>query len=612
MKAIVLVLGVLSFTVNAAPKTTSKPAKDRCGEFSRAVASGTNSQKLKKYFDAQWKYYMTEYPEFATYVGYPGQNARWSDRSLEAVARRRAEVNCQLQSLKKIPRNSLKGEDRVNYDLVLRDLNMSIERNKFDDDYMPVNHMESFFADGVDLIQAMPKSEPKDFEDILKRLEGYPLLATQTQSLMREGLKRKVTPVKAFLGKLNPQIDALTTEKVEDSPLYQAFEEMPASVPADDQAKFRARAKEIISAKIYPSLKEFRSFLNSEYIPNAREFTAFSEMPNGKAWYAFLVKHHTTTSKTAEQIHETGLKEVERISAEMNKIREQVKFKGDLRAFNKHLLSEKKFVFKSGAEVISAYRDILKRIDAELPKMFRKLPRTPYGVREIAPFRAATSAMGQYIPGSLEGGRAGFFEANISDLPSHQKWQMETLAFHEAVPGHHLQIAIAQELEGLPDFRRFGGYTAFSEGWALYAESLGDEMGFYKDPYSKYGNLSDEMLRAVRLVVDTGMHIKGWSKQQALEFYRNNVAATDLESESEIDRYITWPGQALAYKTGSLKIRELRERTKAALGENFNVRDFHDEILGHGALPLDVLEKTVDEWIDGRKKAIKKSKPTST
>lgn len=595
---VLISLLILSAQVSAAQN------KFTCADFKKAATSkGDGKQRLRKFLDVSWKYLMNEYPEWATYVGFPGLNDKLTDQSIAAVERRQKDVHCQLAALLMIPRASLKGEERVTYDLTVRELKMNIESEKFGDEYMPVDHMGGFQINTTELLSAMPTTSAADYQNIITRLEAFPKMIQQNQELMREGLKRKLTPVKSFLAKVNGQLDALTAENIENSPLYKPFKEFPSGISAEDQARLRAKAKEVLSQRVYPALTSFKTFLNQEYIPQAREFIALTEMPNGKAWYAHMVKRHTTTDKTPDQLHELGLREVERLTGEMNKIREQVKFKGDLKAFNKFLLTDKRFQFTKAEDLLSGYRDIAKRTDAELPKMFHKLPRLTYGVRAIADYAAPSSSGAQYVGGSLEAGRPGWFEANTYDLPSRPKWEMETLAFHEGVPGHHFQIAIAQEMEDMPEIRKHGHYTAFIEGWALYAESLGDEMGFFKDPYSKYGNLSGEMMRAIRLVVDTGMHAKGWSKQQALDFYRSKMPISDTDSEVEIDRYITWPGQALAYKVGQLKFRELREKSKLALGNKFDVRDYHDEVLKHGALPMEVLEQTVDEWIAGQKKA---------
>lgn len=595
MKYLVLVASTL-FAVHAHAALTP-----RCATFSKWVTGSTPSAKLNTLFKESWDFTMKEYPEFATYVGYPGQNDRWTDNSLEKIEQRKKESVCLLKTAKTIHRAGLKDQERVSYDLYVRRLELGIEGDVFPDEFMPMNQRDGVQLDAAQILQAMPTLKVSDYEDRIKRLEKLPAVIDQNIALMKEGVKAKVTPVKSFMEKVLPQIDQLTVEKVEDSPLYETFKEMNA-LSKEDQAKIQARAKAVISEKVYPAFKGLKEYLVKDYIPNCREFIAWSDLPNGKAWYAYRVKVFTTTNKTPDELHQLGLSEVERITGEMNKIKEQVKFSGDLKKFNKFMLTDKRFQYKTADELLSGYRDIAKRIDAELPKLFKTLPRMTYGVRAIPDYAAPTAAGAQYQGGSLESGRAGFFEANTYDLPSRPKWDMETLTFHEAVPGHHFQIARAKELEKMPDFRKNAGYTAYTEGWALYAEGLGEELGFYKDPYSKYGNLSAEMMRAARLVVDTGMHSKGWSKEKALEFYRNAFPTSDVDSLSEIERYISWPGQALAYKVGQLKFRELREMSKTALGDKFDVREFHDEVLNYGALPMDVLEKTVKEWVDKKKK----------
>ncbi len=577
-------------------------ANANCAKFSKSVASGTDAKKLKSFLDVQWKYYMTEYPEWATYVGFPGQDDRWTELSLSAIERRRAEGVCQKDLLAKIKRTALPARDRVTYDLAVRNANLSVEGDKFDQDYMPISHMDGFHIDSTQLLSAMPTTVA-GYDNMLKRLESYPVLAESIASVMREGVKRKAMPVKAFMPIISGQLTELTPAKVEDSPFYQVFKEMSPTVPEADRTRLQARAKDVITAKIYPAVIKFKGFFEKEYAPHGRESIAWTDLPNGKAWYAYFVKRHTTTNMNPEQLHDLGLQEVANITAEMQKVIEQVKFKGDLQAFNKFMLKDKQFYYTNKEDLLAGYRDIAKRIDPELPKLFKTLPRMTYGVREIQEFAAKNAAAAQYISGSPAAGRPGYFEANTYDLPSRPKWDMETLTMHEAVPGHHFQIAIAQELGDLPEFRKHGSFTAYVEGWALYAETLGKDMGFYKNPHSYYGHLGGQMLRAVRLVVDTGMHAKGWSKQQAWDYYRSKMPTSDVDSENEINRYITWPGQALAYKVGQLKIRELRDKAQTALGDKFDIREFHDEVLRYGALPMDVLEKTIDEWTAKVKKS---------
>jgi uncharacterized protein (DUF885 family) len=511
-----------------------------------------------------------------------------------------------LAALKKIPRASLRGEDRINWDLMKRRSEVSIEETKFDGDYLVLDQLSGLHMDIPDLLAAMPTANAQDYENMIARLNGVPQVEEQTEILLREGLKRKVTPVKMFLTRVPAQFDKVLTPTIEDSPIYQPFKDINPTLSAEQRTSLRTRAKEAIQNKVYPALQKLKTFVVKEYTPGARESISYADMPNGKAWYAFEVKKETTTDMTPEQLHQLGLREVARITKEMEKVKEQVKFKGDLKAFNKFLLTDPQFYYTDKESLLRGYRDIAKRIDPELPKLFKTLPRLTYGVRAMPDFRAKEAPGAYYEGGSLESGRPGYFTANTYDLKARPKWGMEALTMHEAVPGHHLQIALAQEIKGLPEFRKYGGYTAFIEGWGLYAESLGDEMGFYKDPYSKYGQLSYEMWRAVRLVVDTGIHFKGWTRQQAVDYFLATMPKTPLESEVEVDRYITWPAQALAYKVGQLKFRELREKAKAELGESFDVREYHDQVLGHGALPLDVLQKSVDDWIT----TVKKSKET--
>jgi len=595
MKIVLVPFLFLSLHAWAAPQNA-------CASFNSAVASGTDSQKLKKFIDASWNYLMKEIPEWATYVGLTEDNDKWTDGSPEAAERRDKNTLCSFKALKKIQRTKLKGSDLVNFDLLVRRHEESIESMAFGDKYLVMNHMSGLHSNLPDMISSMPAQNKKDIENMLSRLEKVPTLVKENEYWMREGMKRRITPVKMFVEKVPAQFDKILTANAEDSPLYKPFESLPGTLTSEEKTALQQRAREVITKIVNPALAKLREFVVKEYIPASRTEISWRQMPDGPKWYALLVKSQTTTSMTPEQLHELGLKEVARINGEMAKIREQVKFKGDAKAFNKFLLTDKQFYFTDKNALLAGYRDIAKRIDPELPKLFKTLPRLTYGVREMPDYKAKDSPGAYYMSGSLENGRPGYFEANTYDLKARPKWAMEALTLHEAVPGHHLQIAIAQELKDMPKFRRYDGYTAFIEGWALYAESLGDDMGFYKDPYAKYGQLSYEMWRACRLVVDTGIHQLGWSRQQAIDYMMAQMPKSQLETEIEVDRYITWPGQALAYKVGQLKFRELRERARAQLGEAFDLREFHDEVLKNGALPLDVLDKAVNDWISNYKK----------
>lgn len=600
MHFISFVLVVLGFVTSFSASAANPPPV--CKALEKTVIQGTASQKLNKYLEAQWKSNMLEFPEFATYMGYPGQNDRWTDQSLEAIARRNKELDCKLAVFKKIPRKALKGHERVTFDLYLQGLELGLEGRKFPEEYLVLDHLGGLQTSVADMMDAMPTASKKDYENMIARLEKIPEVEAQIETLLKEGLRRKVTPVKMFLSRVPTQFDRVLTEKTEESPLYNSFRDIKADIPVEEKLALQKKALEVIQNKTYPALKKLKEFVVTQYIPGARENIAMSDMPDGKAWYDFLVKVHTTTQKNSEELHELGLQEVARLTKEMDAVKDQVKFKGDLQAFNKFLLNDARFFYADKGELLKGYRDIAKRADAELPKLFKTLPRLTYGVKEMPEYKAKEAPTAYYDGGSLKAGRSGYFMANTYDLRARPKWGMEALTLHEAVPGHHLQIALAQEMPEMPEFRKNAGYTAFSEGWALYAESLGAEMGFYKDPYSSYGQLTYEIWRAVRLVIDTGIHSKGWSRQQAIEYFTSTMPKSQLEAEVEVDRYITWPGQALAYKVGQLKFLELRNKARAVLGEKFDVREFHDQVLRNGALPMDVLEKSVNEWIESVKK----------
>jgi len=400
------------------------------------------------------------------------------------------------------------------------------------------------------------------------------------------------------------QILDVIPEDPMQSAMLQPFKDFPQDIPAADQDRLRAEAVKIYKEQLVPAYNKLYDFMLKEYLPGARATIAAEALPNGKAWYAYDVRTSTTTNMTPEQIHALGLSEVKRIRAEMDKVIADVKFQGSFDDFTKFLRTDPQFFYTKPEDLLAGYRDIAKRIDPELPRFFGTLPQLTYGVRPVPDYSAKSAPTAYYQGGSMKAGRPGWFFANTFNLPSRPKWQMECLTLHEAVPGHHLQISIAQELGDLPEFRKYEGYTAYVEGWALYCESLGDELGFYKDPYSKFGQLTFEMWRANRLVVDTGMHAMGWSRKQAIDYMKANTGQDDFSATVEVDRYIVWPAQALAYKIGQLKIRELRTYAEHDLGDKFDIRAFHDALLRNGALPLDVLESLMKDWVAQQKAQI--------
>jgi len=447
----------------------------------------------------------------------------------------------------------------------------------------------------------MPTTSVQDYENMLARLNGVPALVEQTVTLLGKGLETGITPPRVTLRDVPDQIRGITPDDPLASPLLRQFAEFPASVPATERDRLTRAARDAYTQRIAPAYRKLYDYFVGTYVPKTRESIGMRALPDGAAWYGYRVRQFTTTSLSPDQIHALGLREVKRIRALMDSVIASTGFKGSFADFAKFLRTDPQFFYSDSASLVRAYRDIAKRADPGLIKLFGRLPRLPYGVTTIPSFMAKSQTTAYYEGGSLEAGRPGYFFVNTYDLKSRPKWEMEALSLHESVPGHHLQIALAQELEGLPEFRRYGGYTAFVEGWGLYSEGLGPELGMYQDPYSKFGQLTYEMWRAVRLVLDTGIHAMGWTREQALQFFKDNAPKAEQDITVEVDRYIAWPGQALAYKIGQLKFRELRDSAAAALGPRFDIRAYHDEALRNGALPLDLLEQDVREWIAGQR-----------
>ena len=604
MKLFVFVL--LLFQLNSGWAQIAS-ASALCRPYQLKSSYANENQKFEDFLKKSWDQALQEFPEFASDIGHEQYAGFWNDNSLEAFERRRKRMACAESSLKKVKREKLSRAHQLNYDLYLEQLKIDQEGSQFMGHLLALNQLGGVHTDIADVLNQMPRTTPNEIEAILKRLESAHVKVEQHETLLKEGLRQGLTAPQIVLGKVAAQFEPLLKEPVTESPLYSPFRELSAVSP-EQAARYQERAQTALKTKLYPALKRFRDFVVQTYIPQARSTVSFQDLPRGQEWYKWAIKAQTTTTKSADEIHQLGLDEVKRITEEMKKIVAEVGFKGDLKAFNEMLLKDSRFYYTSKEDLLLGYRDIAKRADAELPKVFGKLPRLPYGVREIPDFKAEAAPTAYYMPGSLETGRAGYFEANTLDLKTRPKWGMEALTLHEAVPGHHLQIALAQELEDLPIFRKYSHYTAYVEGWALYAESLGDRMGFYQDPYSRYGQLTYEMWRAIRLVVDTGLHAKGWTRDQALKYFQDNLAKSEAEIAVEVDRYIVWPGQALSYKLGQLKILELRKRAEDRLKEKFSIRRFHDAVLLAGALPLTILEKRVDEWIQTESRSVLNNK----
>jgi uncharacterized protein (DUF885 family) len=449
---------------------------------------------------------------------------------------------------------------------------------------------------------AQPFATVEDYERWLKRLDGLAVWMDQAIVNMREGATIGVVQPRAVTEKVLGQLEAMVVPRAEDSQYFAPVRSFPDSFSAADRDRLSAEYTRVLDDTLLPAYRRLRDFVRDEYLPKSRSSVAWTALPDGPAWYAYYVQEHTTTRMTPEEIHALGLSEVKRILSEMDAVRRQVGFEGDLEAFFTFLETDPQFYFTQGADLLDGYRKLKTRIDAALPKLFSVFPRADYEVREVEAFRAQSAAGAYYQQPSADGTRPGVFYVNTYNLKAQPKFGMETLSLHEASPGHHFQVTIQQELDGVPRFRRFGGdYTAYVEGWALYAESLGRELGLFTDPYQWFGRLNDEQLRAMRLVVDTGLHAKGWTREQAIEFMLENSTMAESDVVSEVERYIAWPGQALGYKVGDLRIQGLRRKAEQELGPKFDLRDFHREVLSDGAVPMDVLEAKVDRWIAARR-----------
>ncbi len=563
-----------------------------------AEALPSQRERLYELFDRIWDWQLNSFPEFATYVGVPGHDDRWTDLSPEAIAQRQRAQRQFLADLQAIAPSALDTDARLDRELVQRNLQTSIEGFQFQSEVLAINQLGGVHQNVPQLLASMPANSVGDYENMLARLRAVPLLVEQTRALLERGLAAGITPPQITLREVPQQVRNLITEKAADSPILNPFAQIPDEIPAKARARLRREAEQVLVADVYPAYRNLLAYLEAAYLPGARKTIGQSAMPNGKQWYAYNARYHTTTDLTPKQIHEIGLAEVERIRAEMEQIIRDLEFDGSFAEFAEFLRTDPQFYFETPAALLNAYRAICKRADPELVRLFGKLPRLPYGVKPVPSYNEKSTTTAYYEPGSLTAGRPGYFFANTYDLAARPSWEMEALSLHEAVPGHHLQIALAQELEETHDLLKHNFYTAFVEGWGLYAESLGDEMGFYTSPYSRFGRLTYEIWRAIRLVVDTGIHSLGWSREQAIDFFKQNAPKAEHDIIVEVDRYIVWPGQALAYKIGELKIQELREYAKHELGPAFDIRAFHDQVLVRGAMPLGVLEQRIRDWVE--------------
>ncbi len=559
-----------------------------------------STQALHALFDADWESALAHQPVWASYLGDKRFNRRWGDSSIAAEQAKTQRLKTSLAALQKIERSQLSPADRINYDLYQRKLRQEIEAQRFQRYLAPMSQ-----RGGIQSIQNFTQflalNTEQDYRDWLARLDTLDQQIATHIALMREGMRTGVMPPKIVMSRVPKQLAMQLVDTPTDSPFYKAFADINDNIAPAAQRALQQQAQAIIKTKLLPAYQTFNDFFVNEYLPACRDTVGIWDTPNGKDYYSFLARSFTTTNMTPDAIHALGLAEVARIKAQMHDIIKEVKFKGDFEAFLQFLRTDPQFYYDNPDDLFNAYLAISKRIDPELVKLFGHLPRMPYGLRPIPEAQAPDTTTAYYSSPAADGSRAGYYYVNLYQPETRPKYEMEVLSVHEAVPGHHLQIAIQQELGDLPNFRKYDGFTAFTEGWGLYSESLGYELGLYKDPYSRFGQLTYEMWRAVRLVVDTGMHYKKWTRQQAIDYFKANAAKSEQDIVNEVDRYIIMPGQALAYKIGQLKISELRQRATQELGDKFDIRAFHDLVLGSGAVPLDVLESMVDEWIASKR-----------
>ncbi|HXS21079.1 MAG TPA: DUF885 domain-containing protein [Steroidobacteraceae bacterium] len=556
---------------------------------------------LHRLTKAEWLREMREDPLEASADGFHQYDGLWPDVSLAALARKHQEDVQTLQDLAAIDPSQLGGEDRISYDLFKYRYQMRVEDYGLKDQLMPVNELN-----GIQTLRTLTQSlrfqNEADYRNFVQRLQTFKPYMDETIALLKQGVAAGMTEPQVVMKRVPHQIAAYVVADPAASPFYEPFKKMPDIIPPAEQARLRAAAKAAIASVVTPAYREFEQYYDHDYLPHCRTSIAAEALPNGKAYYAFQVREYTTTDLTAAQIHAMGLRKVAQIHAQMEQVFKQVGFRGSYKDFVHYLRTDPRFYYKDPQQLLEAYRNAAKKVDPLLVTEFPVwiLPRVPYGIRPIPASLAPDTYPAYSDPPAGDGSVAGYMSVNLYKPESRPKYEIQVLTCHEGRPGHQLQIPITMELEGLPDFRRFDYYSSYGEGWALYTETLCDDMGLYDNPYSKFGYLDFQMWRAVRLVVDTGIHSEGWTRAQAVSYFEANSALAEQNIDTEVDRYIAWPGQALSYMIGELDIQRLRKKAEGALGTRFDVKAFHAAVLEHGALPLTVLDQVIDRWIEGQ------------
>ena len=569
--------------------------------------TATTAAELDTLYAEYWEESLKLNPINATFIGDKRYNDQLPNFFSADYRKQTGEFNRRwLQRLQGLDVSKVEGQARLSHEILVESLQEQIAGEAFPDWQQPINQ---FFSVPNYIVMlgsgssAQPFKTVKDYDDWLARAGKVPALFEQAIANMREGVQAGVVQPKLLMQKVLPQLDGVVSDDPQKTPFWGPISNLPADFSDADKKRLTEAYAAMINQQLVPAFRGLRTYLADEYIPVARETHGIGALPNGAEWYAHLAKSTTTTSLTPAEIHQIGLDEVARLRTELEQLKTEVGFEGDLKAFFKYMSTDPKFTFKSEDAILKDYRDLEAKVNLKVPELFSLMPKAAFEIRPVEAFRAASEAAGSYMSPSEDGTRPGIFYLNTYDLPARKSWARDSLYLHEAIPGHHFQLALQQELEGVPAFRRFGGQTAYIEGWGLYAESLGKELGVYADPYQRFGQLSAEIWRAIRLVVDTGLHSKGWTREQVLEYMHDNSGLSETDAIAEAERYMAIPGQALAYKIGQLKITELRNKAQQELGDKFDIREFHAQVLGDGSLPLAVLETKINRWIATKKAA---------
>ncbi|WP_285448763.1 DUF885 family protein [Xanthomonas sp. LMC-A-07] len=590
-------------------KKSTKPARSTKAKAKpRAVVAPvvqSKAQQLTLLYDQYWDASLKLNPLQATFQG----ESRYNDQLpnfLSPAFRQQSHdfTTLWLAKVEAIGPDGLSGQDLLSYQIFVRDARSALAAEQFPSWMLPINQFYNIASIAVVMgsgTGAQPFNTVKDYDNWSRRALGIPDLFDQAITNMRAGMQAGVVQPKALMEKVLPQLDAIIARSAEESLFWGPIRNLPADMPEADKQRITAEYKRMIEFRIMPAYRALRGFIATEYLPACRDTAGLAALPNGTAWYAYDVRQSTTSDLTPAQIHQTGLDEVARLQGEIQNVAKQVKFRGNLPKFYKFMQTDKRFVFRSESELLDAYRGLQSRVQAAVPRLFATQGIPALDVRPVEPQRAQAAASGSYMRPNPHDNTPGIFYVNTSNLPARPRWEGESLFLHEGVPGHHYQLGLQQQLTDLPKFRRFGGETAFIEGWGLYAESLGRELGLYQDPYNYYGYLQNALLRSIRLVVDTGLHSQGWTRAQAIDYMLQNSAVTREDAEAEVDRYLAIPGQALAYKVGEMKISQLREQAQRELGPRFDVRAFHTEVLKDGSVPLEILQDKVQRWIATQK-----------